>query len=692
MRKASPLLWLTALIVIAYADIIFAGRGLFLQDITTYHYPMKHVVREVIARGEFPFWNRYQSGGQPLAANPAYEVFYPLQWLIFLPSFHFGLQLHILIHFLIAGIGAYRLARSLGCGTLAATFAGISFAFCGPVLSLSTKLPILFSCAWMPWSLDFGRRFLLTRDRLAFAGAAVTLGLQAIIAEPTVLMQTAALLLGYAVWTAAAPGGAFRRIALVAAMGAAGMAIAAVQLIPAADFARDTVRSQTFPFVFVANWSTPPARALELIVPKYFEHVKDDQGRALIASMYPYRIEGFLPSFYLGIGVLILAAAGVITRMRGWGVMLGTIAAFGLIAAGEHTPLLRILYDVGIFRAVRFPEKFVLAPALILIIWAALVLERGEKRGITAAAILAGVIALIALLPRHVEPNWLVADVLLRIAVVAVVLRYPRWAVAVMALDVWSATRDLVPRMPRSFFDPAPIAQHLPPTGRIYSEAAWDWWDQKPISFAYFGNKTVEEYWWTLRDGAFPNVPAYWGYQLALEDDVDRTSLLNTDALRDELKRLRRSGFGAEEPLLHVSNVTALLRFRPVEGQSGPPVEVVPVADSPRYFLQPPGEVTDLRETDNAIHLQTRGATRSSLVLSVTGHRYWSATVDGQDAQLMPAYIAYQSLDVPPGSHTIELRYRNPLFAWSGAVSLIALAAMVTMLAWRKRATDGSPA
>ena len=62
------LAFLALLIAVLYADILFFGRGLYLQDLTSYHLPMKWIVRDVVIHGEFPFWNRFYSGGQPLAA------------------------------------------------------------------------------------------------------------------------------------------------------------------------------------------------------------------------------------------------------------------------------------------------------------------------------------------------------------------------------------------------------------------------------------------------------------------------------------------------------------------------------------------------------------------------------------------------------------------------------------------------
>jgi uncharacterized membrane protein YfhO len=70
------------------------------------------------------------------------------------------------------------------------------------------------------------------------------------------------------------------------------------------------------------------------------------------------------------------------------------------------------------------------------------------------------------------------------------------------------------------------------------------------------------------------------------------------------------------------------------------------------------------------------------LVASVTGHRCWSATIDGQPAPLIATNLAYQGLVVPAGTHTIAMRYRNPLIPIGAAISLLTLIASAAA-AWR---------
>src|SRR5260370_24126090 len=114
---------------------------------------MKQGVREAVRRGEFLSWTRLSPGGAPRGANPGYELFYPPQWLVYVLPFHFGVQLHVLLHFAIALAGMVLLLRRLGLSIAAAAFGSIAFVFCGSYVSLSAKLPILFSIFWMPLAL-----------------------------------------------------------------------------------------------------------------------------------------------------------------------------------------------------------------------------------------------------------------------------------------------------------------------------------------------------------------------------------------------------------------------------------------------------------------------------------------------------------------------------------------------------------
>jgi len=240
------------------------------------------------------------------------------------------------------------------------------------------------------------------------------------------------------------------------------------------------------------------------------------------------------------------------------------------------------------------------------------------------------------------------------------------------------------------------VAKLPPKPARIFPEAYWQAFEQDPNAMAWITSLSNNQYWQRFRDTLGDHLPARFGYELAMEDDVDRTALKTTDALLESMKELRaRHVIGAEQPFLKMAGVTARL-----QATSASPAEVV-MENYPRYafadrvlrdvpldaqrgletvasadvepFAPARGEVRDVRETPNGARIVVRASGRAFLVMSVTAHRYWSATLDGRPAPLILTNGAYQGLIVPPGDHVIETRYRNPMVIAGAVITILAL-------------------
>src|SRR5262249_37728468 len=161
------------------------------------------------------------------------------------------------------------------------------------------------------------------------------------------------------------------------------------------------------------------------------------------------------------------------------------------LALGEHTPLLKLLYATHVIRSIRYPEKWIAGGAFVLIIWSALLFDRLLQRDrrlirtmLTVTAIwLAGTaIAFIAPSRPFFGPQLVRAIAVLRFVLL---VRNTRLAlapaiIAASILDGWLATRYLVQRMPREFFDPPPLARAIPAGTRVYPEAFWQFIDSDP--------------------------------------------------------------------------------------------------------------------------------------------------------------------------------------------------------------------
>ena len=572
------LVLLTSIISVLFIDILAGINSLYLRDLVHYHYPAKKVLRDVVMGGEFPYWNRAIAAGQPLAANPAHEVFYPLTWLILLPSYDYGFQLFILIHLYIAAWGMYAFLRSLNLGPPASCFGALSFALGGVMLSYLTILPFLAAAVWIPPALLFTRRFLLHRHGRDFALATLFFAVQLLVGEPTTLVQTGLLAGMYAIWR----GPALRNVLFVGLISLAALCLSAVATLPTIDHAGDSSRARGFVFSTVTNWSMPAVRVGEFFYPHMLGHNMLN-GRRLYwgGHLYPTRGAPFVLSIYPGLFVSVLAFAALFARMRGTRLVLIILAVSFILALGYHTPLWQLLYATGLARSVRYPEKFILMGVFALIVFAAKMLERildGDDRARTIAlrvaigtTAFAAVAAVVALTPWHAwlfaqiwkpaarlftemvvasRSGWILAAArgLLLLVLLRTVLRARRavWlgiAATFVVLDLATLMPEMAARTSAAYLNKPPqILAQLPPEHdryRLFHHGAWH--RSKEAVAAYY--RPHPELYWIYRNAAMPLIPGAHGVQTVLEVDYDYTGLLTStdfsDSVRD-LSNLRR--------------------------------------------------------------------------------------------------------------------------------------------------------
>src|SRR5881398_2434867 len=135
--------------ILFFADPLFSSKNFYFRDILNFHYPLRKVLIESYARGEFPLWNPYVYLGQPMLANPNYMAFYPTNLFhLFLP-FNYAFKLHFIVHPLLGGLGIYFMQRRLGVSALAAFGGSLAYQFCGPVLSFLNLYNIVQTVALM---------------------------------------------------------------------------------------------------------------------------------------------------------------------------------------------------------------------------------------------------------------------------------------------------------------------------------------------------------------------------------------------------------------------------------------------------------------------------------------------------------------------------------------------------------------
>ncbi|MDQ6802579.1 MAG: hypothetical protein M3041_17330 [Acidobacteriota bacterium] len=731
---------LLAIITAIFSDVIFFGSNFYVRDVALQYYPIRRVLHDLIASGHFPFWNPLVSAGQPLAANPAYEAFYPFQWSIFIPNFDLGFRLAILLHFYLAATGVYLLLRSLRTRIAAALFGAITFTLGGTFLSLTNLLPFLFSAAWLPWIGLFWRRALDNRRISDFAATALTLGLLLLAADQSMILQAGGLIVAYGVYRN-------RRFTLaMPAVLVAAFLIGAVQLVPALDLQSDSARSLPIPYATAASWSFAPYRPLELLFPNLDSWYSSDLTLIWSRRFHLEFPSPLVFSHYPGLLAGVLILAGIACRIRGWKFVAGWSLLSYVLA------IFPALYTLGI-RSIRYPEKFFVSGVFVMIVFAALAFDEIDRNAKLrrASLILLGCIAAIsatlfvyahsssyaqlfaaiwhesnALFITASRRGWMIAAAK-SAALFAILFLHRRFGNRILGLlaafvliDLGSRINGLAPRIEAGYYDPPASAEILAAERRpirIYNDA------DHARRQARLPEVPLQARLWAIRNGMIPRMEEIWGFGGIFEEDLDLTTLLPTREMTQMFQALAKARPDRVPLLLMHAGVThvgllqvpiirsmnteeeihqySYVRFEPFPGNDRYwfADQIIPArtADDVSRSLGSPmaisrraafadiapfrpafGRIMSMTSTPNAIDLDVEAEGQALLVIGVTRHKYWKGIMDGMPSPPLPANVAFQSFVVPKGRHHIALRYRNPPAMIFGVVSIVTFLALLT--------------
>lgn len=98
-----------------------------------------------------------------------------------------------------------------------------------------------------------------------------------------------------------------------------------------------------------------------------------------------------------------------------------------------------------------------------------------------------------------------------------------------------------------------------------------------------------------------------------------------------------------------------------------------------------------VRYSRHRVAIRTVAPRESYLVLSDFFHPGWSATVDGEPAEILRANFCARAVNVPAGVHTIEFSYSEPTAVAAIAISLAALVLCLIAVAWQRRPAPERP-
>lgn len=345
--------------LLIFWDAVVGLRLLAPGDGFQQYIPWYLLARRAWTSGHLPTWNPFAYGGSPHLATNQPAVFY-------LPSLSFlalppvlANNLFIVANFMIAGLGAWALARHVTRNNAGALIAGLSFGLSGFMFARVGHQSLQATAALLPWVILGFERLRERRSPGRFIGASAPIALSVLAGHSQILFTNVLALGIYAVVVGllelrkskGAP------VLLAGAALLAGLAFAAVQLLPTIRILGDTSRVQ-ITFSEAMTYSFPKSHAILLVFPYLF-------GNHFPTGTYaaPYGGEWNLTEMtgYPGVGALVLAAAGlaVLRKDRRLVALTASGAFTALLALGPATPLSSLFYRLPVYGQFRSWARYI---------------------------------------------------------------------------------------------------------------------------------------------------------------------------------------------------------------------------------------------------------------------------------------------------------------------------------------------
>ncbi|MGO9198779.1 MAG: hypothetical protein ACLQK4_16830 [Acidimicrobiales bacterium] len=705
-----------------------------------------------IHAGHFPLWNDLSLLGLPQFLNFESAVLSLPDLVSYAVPLRFAFLVAVLVKLLIAGTGAYVLARVLGLRPLGASFAGISFMLSGAFANW-LSWPLTDVVGWIGWIAAFAILAYRRHGRFGYIlglAASVAFCLYGGFPEANVFVAVSIAVMAVVFVAASAVAAVARRrsrppdgqasapggFSLAGLWRATGGAVIGVLLalplwwpgLQALQFAHRKTEGG-FPGL--------PARSLSLLVAAGYyglpTQVVDVKTSARADVFFLTGWNYYETVSYVGVIMLVLAAVAVVKWWRHPTVVsLAALCVVVLVAAYQMKsfhPVQQFLNTVASqVQWERFRSVLGLPLGLLGGLGLETVLRRWRSRlafaaFVTATALMVVVVAVLASRPVAGAAQSSVRDrsliwpaVLVGFCVICAVA----WASA-LVLEARGGSRPSVQRW----------HQHLAPA--VMAGGLW----VASAGFLLFAGVGVNAYSHTL----YPVTPAiaelqhYVGSHLVGLDDGSSTGVRQFApvGLYPEVNvGYGLAEFAGHDPILPQQYFSTLAPGTGVGGpgymepnidtvalarlygtpyvlalQGRPPVagarfladiageRLYLVADADRFTLSNGGTVSRVRHpspTEYDLVTKTApGSTGAILTVRVTDLPGWHASIDGRPSQLLEANGVMWSLAVPAGSHEVRIWYwphRLSQGLMGAGLAVLALVAWAGVVWWQRRGRE----
>ncbi|MBI5472549.1 MAG: YfhO family protein [Ignavibacteriae bacterium] len=405
---------LAALTVIFFHKILL-GQAYFWEDFLYQNFPFRSFAATSLAMGQMPLWNPYTFNGMPFLADIQTTVLYlpTLLLTLFVSNgslSYYWLEVVIILHFVLAGVGMFYLAKSFGLHNVPSLFAGAAYMLSGYMIVHAIHQQNVTLVAWYPLIMLFFRKALMEQRWLFVFVCGLTLGHSILAGYPQLSLYIYFFLGLYFLFellTTFTRSELLSRPSLVMTSKAAvivviSVALAMIQLLPTFELSALSERAQ-ITFEKASEGSLAWSQLATLFFPKMFGSAAASGFEYFGPGQYFYYWETCV---YLGVLPLLLGVLSVSAWKNKHVKFLWGMAIFSLLfALGDNFVLFRVFFDfVPGFSKFRIPARMGIFLTLAIALLSAFSLQQllYEKRESadrkTQRNVLLGVVALGALL------------------------------------------------------------------------------------------------------------------------------------------------------------------------------------------------------------------------------------------------------------------------------------------------------
>lgn len=357
MFKTFKYLFLLTLIPFLYFSPMLTGEKIFVTgDLGFYFIPPKFLWVQLIKLYTIPFWNPHNYSGIPLIATLQSGVFYPPHILYLFLPFNLAWNWLIILHFVLAGIGMFKLASYIRISKKGSLISGMVFMLSGYLFSNHSQVSFLFAIAWLPLIIFNCLKFINNPEKKFLVTISILLSFQFFAGAPEISIISIVLTGFFIFFKPLVIDNNNKNIVsktksfiLVLCLF---FLLSSIQLLPFYELKTYSIRASGLSFEEATTWSLKGWDFLQFFMPGPIDYYVDEKSYWLKQS--------YLKSLYIGSIPLFLSFLYFISFNKERIFFLILLSISILLALGNATFIYKILHNIPIFNSIRYPVKFIL--------------------------------------------------------------------------------------------------------------------------------------------------------------------------------------------------------------------------------------------------------------------------------------------------------------------------------------------